>query len=92
MKFNSAEHYVQWQKLVLFKDLPAASAMLKSKSPKDARKMGGSIKQFNQKIWATKRLGIVKESILAKFAYPSNMELLRKARSSLDNQTGSAYF
>ncbi len=66
--FRSAEHWMMYQKALLFGDKQAADDILKVESPAEAKKLGRKVKNFQEEIWLEKRFQIVVEGNLLKFS------------------------
>ena len=71
--FLTAEHYMMFQKAMLFNDLKSADTVLLAKNPGEAKSIGREVIGFNEKIWLSKRFEIVVKANVAKFE--SNIEL-----------------
>lgn len=71
--FPTAEHYMMYQKAVLFGDQETAQKILKAPSPAIAKELGRAARGFDQVVWENHRLSIVTAGSEAKFK--SNAEL-----------------
>lgn len=65
--FPTAEHYMMFQKALLFRDDQAAEKILAAKSPAIAKKLGRTVKGFVQGAWDEERLRFVADGNEAKF-------------------------
>ncbi len=65
--FQTAEHLMMFNKAELFEDFETRNEILKSKTPKEAKKLGRSIKNFNQKVWDECKYRIVERGNILKF-------------------------
>lgn len=75
--FNTAEHYMMFQKAMLFGDESAAEKILSSKTPGEAKSIGRTVSNFDGDIWVKHRFDIVVGASVAKFStYPSLKEFL----------------
>ena len=66
--FQSAEHYMMWSKARLFEDGDAARAVLAASSPAHAKRIGRSVKNFDEARWVSERLHVVVRGSVAKFS------------------------
>jgi hypothetical protein len=76
--FVCSEQAMMYEKALLFKDAEIAAEILLSKNPKDQKALGRKIRNFNDKIWNTKKYSIVKEILTAKFSDPVLKKILLK--------------
>lgn len=67
VEFATAEHYMMWRKAVLFGDDVMAGRILGAGHPHEAKKLGGRVTGFDQRIWDEHRIPIVVAGNLAKF-------------------------
>jgi ribA/ribD-fused uncharacterized protein len=68
VSFPTAEHYMMHRKAMLFGDLHAASMILLTTNPGDAKELGRSVRGFDGKRWEDARFEIVVAGNLRKFA------------------------
>jgi len=66
--FNTVEKYMHYHKALLFKDDDIAKVILASEVPRDAKKLGRKIKNFDHRLWNAHKYNIVKEGIRLKFS------------------------
>ncbi|KKE82485.1 NADAR family protein [Pseudoalteromonas luteoviolacea] len=66
--FATAEHYMMYHKAKLFDDNEACKRVLSAKTPGAAKAIGREVRGFEQKVWESKRFGIVVNANLAKFS------------------------
>lgn len=81
--FPTAEHYMMYQKAILFKDYRIAKEILKAKHPRDVKSLGRKIKNFDSKVWDENKFQIVKNGNYLKF---SQNEKLKKYLLSTNNK------
>lgn len=74
IKFKSAEHYMMYQKAILFNDLDSAEKILQSYSPREAKALGRKVKNFNPEYWDANKYTIVVNGNYAKFSQNSNLK------------------
>jgi ribA/ribD-fused uncharacterized protein len=75
--FSTAEHYMMYQKAMLFGDIAAAQKVLLAGSPGEAKSIGREVLGFNESIWQQRRIAIVVNANLAKFrSHPALREYL----------------
>ncbi|NUW42205.1 NADAR family protein [Nonomuraea rhodomycinica] len=65
--FASAEHYMMAHKAWLFGDDEAAEAILAAEHPGEAKKLGRTVRGFDEERWNAHRFDIVVQGNLAKF-------------------------
>jgi ribA/ribD-fused uncharacterized protein len=65
--YRSAEHYMMAGKAQLFGDEEMLARILASETPADAKKLGRSVRDFDQDIWVKQRYDIVVRGSIAKF-------------------------
>ncbi|YCK34918.1 NADAR family protein [Actinomadura sp. ATCC 39365] len=80
--FASAEHYMMAHKAWLFGDHDSAGRILLAATPGEAKKLGRTVRGFDEAVWAAHRLDIVTRASLAKFgAHPDLREFLVGTRA-----------
>lgn len=65
--YNCAEQYMMAQKALLFKDLTAHAKIMSTDSPKEQKKMGREVRNFQVHKWEKRAKQVVKDGNLAKF-------------------------
>ena len=65
--FQTAEHYMMYEKAKLFGDSAAAGKVLLASSPGEAKSIGREVLEFDQSVWEDVRFEIVVAANLAKF-------------------------
>jgi ribA/ribD-fused uncharacterized protein len=70
LRFPTVEHFMHYQKAVLFGDAKRAKAILATPTPNKAKKIGGKVEGFNEELWAKQRRKIVLNGLAFKFSYP----------------------
>lgn len=65
--FPTAEHYMMVRKAMLFNDVDTAKRILKTESPKDAKRLGRQVKNFEEDLWVKHRKSIVLDGNTYKF-------------------------
>ncbi|KAG8766792.1 hypothetical protein FRC20_006118 [Serendipita sp. 405] len=75
--FPTAEHYMMYQKAILFQDYPIADQILETpvSDPGRVKRLGKQVKGFNEQVWNENRWEIVKNGNRLKFE--QNPELKR---------------
>jgi ribA/ribD-fused uncharacterized protein len=66
--FATAEHWMMWNKAVLFNDFEAASKILTASHPNEAKSFGRAVSGFDNPTWEARRFQIVVTGSAAKFA------------------------
>lgn len=76
-RFPTAEHYMMFQKAMLFDDKSVAEQILEASSPAAVKALGRSVRRFEQEVWEQHRLAVVTSGSCAKFAQtPTLVEFL----------------
>lgn len=73
VKYHTAEQYMMAQKALLFNDLVVYGEIMAADNPREYKKLGRKIRNFDGKVWDTKKYEIVVEGNKAKFS--QNVEL-----------------
>lgn len=82
--FNTCEHYMMFQKAVLFGDIETAAKILESPHPKTAKSLGRRVRNFNNETWRMFRQGIVISGNYLKFNMHTSMkEVLLSTKGTL---------
>ena len=73
--FNCAEQFMMFKKAVLFNDFESMEKILLAEHPREQKKIGRQIKNFDESLWLQHRFEIVKQGNLLKFG--NNPELMK---------------
>lgn len=65
-KYYTAEHWMMWNKAMVFNDPETAKKILEEKDPKAVKAYGRAIKSFDAAVWADKAFAIVVEGQILK--------------------------
>lgn len=71
--FTSTEHWMMYQKALLFNDLEIANQILACRTPAEAKAFGRKVSDFDNNTWKANRMDIVIEGNLLKFS--QNLDL-----------------
>ena len=74
IEYNSCEQYMMHQKALLFEDNEIAKLIMKESNPREQKKYGRMIKNFDKSIWDKNCLAIVYEGNLAKFSQNEDLK------------------
>ena len=66
--FNTCEQYMMYKKAVLFGDHKTAESILKTSDPKQQKRLGRQVKNFNDSKWMEHAFDYVVEGNIAKFS------------------------
>jgi ribA/ribD-fused uncharacterized protein len=80
--YSSAEQYMMHQKALLFGDLEIAEQIMNESNPREQKKFGRMIRNFDKSVWDKNCLAIVYEGNLAKFS--QNQDLKEQMLSTRD--------
>ena len=72
--FSCAEQYMMYQKAVLFKDEEIATLILKETDPRNMKKLGRQVKNFDDETWKSKCRKVVEDGNYAKFTQNENLK------------------
>jgi len=72
----TSEQYFMYQKAMYFNDTEIAELIKNTEHPKECKKLGRKVKNFDDTIWGAARFGVMNDAVLAKF---SQNEELKKA-------------
>lgn len=89
--FLTAEHYMMYNKAILFADQKTAQEILKTLSPRDVKALGRQIKNFDSAIWDAHKLDIVIKGNLLKFSQNSVLLNLLQTHSNKTFVEASPY-
>ena len=67
MQYRTAEHYMMFEKAMLFGDSITAENIISSETPKEAQKFGRKVSYFNPSIWDKHKFDIVVKGNILKF-------------------------
>jgi len=65
--FNCGEQFMMYKKAMLFNDIETSEKILDEKYPRNQKKLGRLVKNFNTKIWSDLCYDIVKDGLREKF-------------------------
>ena len=72
--YSTCEQYMMAQKALLFHDKEIYNKIMQSTSPKECKKLGREIKNFDDKIWKDKNEQIIYEGNYAKFSQNNDLK------------------
>ena len=72
--FKSAEHFMMYQKAILFEDTEIAQQILSCRTPAEAKKLGRKVRKFEQVVWEKNRYEIVLEASVLKFGQNEDLK------------------
>lgn len=71
--FITAEHYMMYHKALLFGDLETADKILKTVNPRDVKRLGRLVKNYDDSVWNEKRFDVVVNGNILKFSQNSDL-------------------
>ena len=84
IKFNTAEHWIQYTKSKLFGDEPMATSILNCDTARDAKRLGYKIQGYDSKIWHEKGYDLCQPGIKAKYLQnPTLLDMVRTTSPKL---------
>ena len=78
-KFPTSEHYIQYNKAMMFGDTYTANAILKTDTPYEVKKLSYQINGINKEEWHERGYDICLKGILEKFNQNPNLMSMLKA-------------
>ena len=81
--FNSAKHYIQYQKSLLFGDSVTANQILRSQTPIEAKRLSYGISDFSMTKWANEGYELCAKGIREKFVQNRPLLEMLKGTGSL---------
>ena len=75
IEYDSCEQYMMHQKALLFGDLEIAEQIMLEKNPREQKRYGRMIRNFDKATWDKNCLAIVYEGNLAKFSQNEDLKL-----------------
>jgi ribA/ribD-fused uncharacterized protein len=82
IEYNSCEQYMMHQKALLFGDLEIAQQIMNESNPREQKRFGRMIRNFDKSVWDKNCLAIVYEGNLAKFS--QNQDLKEQMLATAD--------
>lgn len=68
IEFTRGEQYMMYKKAMLFKDANIAEAILLTDNPSEHKALGRMVSNYNEEVWAAKRVDIMVDGLLQKFS------------------------
>ena len=93
--FITAEHYMMYHKALLFGDLETADKILKTVHPRDVKRLGRLVKNYDDSVWSEKRFDVVLNGNILKFSQnPELLDDLKKYKNRIrdDEETQLAFY
>jgi ribA/ribD-fused uncharacterized protein len=75
IEFKSTEHWMMYQKAILFDDTSIADRIIECKTPAEAKKLGRKVSNFDESKWLANRMAIVIEGNYLKFSQNEELKL-----------------
>jgi len=83
-EFNCAEQFMMYSKAIFFDDKKIADQIMQSTSPRDQKKMGRQVKNFDESNWNQVAKSFVYVGNMAKFSQnPNLLEILMKTGDTI---------
>lgn len=73
MTFFCVEQWMMWNKAVVMGDHETAEKILQSRDPREIKKLGREVKNYDDAKWAAVKFEIVKQGVIAKFQQHSEL-------------------
>lgn len=74
LTFNCGEQYMMYVKAMLFRDVETARKILKESNPREQKKLGRQVKNFDSKIWDESKVSIMTEGLKQKFTQNKDLK------------------
>ena len=75
IKFFTGEHFMMYEKAMLFGDKEVASEIMKAWKPQDAKLLGRKVKGFDQGIWEENRERIMNTVVYCRIVYDKPLRI-----------------
>ena len=72
--YKTAEHYMMSEKALLFGDIATSRKIINAKNSGEAKRLGRTVKSFDEKVWLEHRFNIVVKGNVAKFEQNSELK------------------
>lgn len=66
--YPTCEHWMMYHKAMLFNDVETAQKILRTSTPKEVKRLGRQVRNFDAKKWDENKYNIVKQGNLLKFS------------------------
>lgn len=73
IKFSSMEQYMMYYKAMVFKDIESMKKILSTNDVAKIKKLGRLVKNFDDVVWDSVKVGIVERGLMAKFIWNSDL-------------------
>lgn len=73
-RYPTAEHFMMAEKARLFEDPETRSRVLSCRTPAEAKKLGRTVKGFDDRVWEDARFEVVVRANLGKFSQNSSLQ------------------
>jgi len=67
LTFNCGEQYMMYEKAMTFGDKRTAQLIMESPSPRDQKKLGRQVRNYDDKVWEQVRFKKVKKGLMEKY-------------------------
>ena len=74
LEFTSSEQLFMYFKAKFFSDDETAQEILNAETPEEARKLGRTVKDYNDEAWDKVRVGFMKHALKLKFTQNENLK------------------
>lgn len=91
LKFHTSEHWMMYQKAILFDDIETAKQIITAKTPKEVKALGRKIESFDSNIWDEKKFTIVFHGNYLKFSQNTDLKEYLLSTSPLELVEASPY-
>lgn len=82
--FTCGEQMMMWEKAMLMEDEETAELILQSTSPKEMKRLGRQVKDFNEGLWNVYKYQLVKEGLRSRFLQDMEARrLLKKVKGKI---------
>ncbi|KAH8885070.1 DUF1768-domain-containing protein, partial [Thozetella sp. PMI_491] len=88
--YKTAEHYMMYQKALLFNDPATGAKILEGKHPRNVKSLGRQVKNFDETLWVEQRERIVREGNHLKFTRAVDERGLRRGKSDQARPVGES--
>jgi ribA/ribD-fused uncharacterized protein len=73
-RFKTAEHWMMYQKALLFEDYKIADKIMETDYPGKAKELGRKVADFSEEVWDREKVAVVRLGTIFKFSQTAELE------------------
>jgi hypothetical protein len=83
LTFNCGEQYMMYVKAITFGDKGTAQQIMEATSPRDQKKLGRQVRNYDDKVWAEVRFEKFKKGLIEKYKLPKFNKFLEERKDKI---------